>query len=348
MPNLNVTAFTAALKSNFWQAWEETAEPAPNDPFTIEIGSTTRIENYPNWTPAPAMQEWDGTNDYGTMSSYVYQLENRTYRAAVMIRVQDLDDDQTGALVKKPQELATKAKYLKSREVMKCLAAGQTGTFTADGTVYGPSFDGLNFFANRTGTNGFGTGNNLLSSYTTLDHSSGSGTANTTYNLIALYHGPMTKTLKPMVWQNRSGPKFMTNVGTPQEDESMQARMWATLRGRAGYGIWYNAVWQPFLGLPNVSEIQIGFQAMEAAFRTFQLPKSRSTSFGEYLFEQTTFNTNCLTMAGSTALATVLRQALNQDWAPQSLNISGAVASPVATSNQFKGFAGYLVSNYLN
>lgn len=337
MFNVQVSAFTAALKSNFWQAWEETAKVAPSDDFTTIIPSTTRIENFVNWTPAPAMQEWDGSNDYGTITDYVYSLKNKIYRAGVMMTVPDLDDDQTGALQKKPQELAVKAKKLPPRQVMKALAAGTTTL----------AFDNTNFFA---GAHNFGAGNNSLTQIATADSSSGSPTSGTVFKLFALYFGPGTESLKPMVWLHRSGPDFRTNAGTDQSDESLQVRSWATIRGVAGYGIWFNAIYQPFLGLPSTSEMHNGFAAIESAFRTFQLPKSRQTADGEYVHEQTTFSSENLYLAGSTALAEPLRTALNNDWAPHSVGVAGGGAGvqTVADTNRFKGFAKYLVSAYLN
>lgn len=318
---------------------------APSEPFTTQLPSTTRIENYPNFTPAPAMQEWDGANDYGTIASYMYSLENKTYRASLMMRVFDLDDDQTGALQTKPKELAIKAKKFPHREVMKALASGTTGSFS-DGTSYGLGFDGTAFFASA---HNFGSGSNLLSTYNTTAYQGGSGDT-TAYQICALYHGEGTDTLKPMVWQQRSGPEFRTNSGTDQSDESLQVRSWATLRGRAGYGIWYNAIRQPINGKPNISEMHEIFSNIEAQFRTFQLPKYRATTFGEYVHEQTQFSSSNLTLCGSTGLAEVLRQALTQDWAPQGGAVSiGGTASVgnVATSNNYKGWANYLVSAYL-
>jgi phage major head subunit gpT-like protein len=343
--NQQVSALTAALRANFWKAWEDTAVVAPSDVFTSVLPSSTRIENYPNFTPAPAMQEWDGANDYGTISSYIYSIENKVYRASLMMRVYDLEDDQTGALQTKPKELAIKAKKLPHREVMKALASGQTGSFT-DGTSYGAGFDGTYFFAS---SHNFGTGSNLMSAYNTVAYNGGTGDT-TAYNLYFLYHGPGTETLKPMIWQQRSGPEFRTNAGTDQSDESLQVRSWATLRGRAAYGIWYNAVKQPINGKPNVSEMHEIFSNVEARFRTFQLPKFRAVTFGEYVHEQTQFSSSSLTIAGSTGLAEVLRQALTQDWAPQAgaAAIGGNTAvGNVATTNNYKGWAGYMVSNFL-
>lgn len=341
-----ISAFTAALRSNFWLAWQETAVVAPNDPFTSELASTTRIENYPNFGPAPAMQEWDGSNDYGTVSDYVYSVENRLYRASLLINKLNLDDDQTGVLASKPKELAIKAKKLKSREVMKCLASGVTGTFS-DGTVYGPSFDGLNFFATRTGANGFGTGQPNLATYNTIAYNNGAGDTST-HQIIAVYHGPGVEDLKPMFWQHRAGPDFRTNAGTDQEDESLQCRMWATMRGRAGYGYWMHVSRQFINGLPNQAEVHNIFSLMEAGFRSYQLPKSRSTSFGEYVHEQSDFNAGNLTVCGDTALSEVLRTALDNDWSAQNIGTSSTNTNTVATTNRFKGWGRRLISSYLN
>ncbi len=291
------------------------------------------------------MQEWDGANDYGTIASYIYSIENKIYRASVMMRVYDLDDDQTGGLQQKPKELAVKAKKFPHREIMKALASGQTGTFAADGTSYGLGFDGTAFFA---AAHNFGSGSNLMTTYNTLANTGGGD--NTAYQICALYHGEGTGTLKPMVWQQRSGPEFRTNSGTDQSDESLQVRSWATIRGRAAYGIWYNAIKQPILGKPNISEMHEIFSNIEARYRTFQLPKYRAVTFGEYVHEQTQFNSGSLTLAGSTGLAEVLRQALTQDWAPQGGAVSiGGTASVgnVATSNNYKGWANHVVSAFL-
>ena len=339
-----VTALTGALRSNFWQAWKETAVVCPNEPFTTRLTSTTRIENWPQFTPAPAMQEFDGSNDYGTISSYIYSIQNKVYSTALMFDLYDLEDDQTGALAKKPAELAMKAKLLENREVMKCLASGRTGTFPGDGTVYGATFDGLNFFANRTGTNGFGTGNNVMPTYTSVSNGSGD---TSTHQIIGIYHGPQCMSLKPLIWQHRAGPTFRTNAGSDQSDESLQVRMWARVRGKAAYGIWYTAILQPILGKPNQAEVNDILANMEATWRTFQLPKSRSTSFGEYVFEQTEFDSSNTTYATDTALSQVMRVVLTEGFV--GVNIPQTSGNnTVAITGSWKGRGNLVVSAYLN
>lgn len=340
----NVSVMTAQLRSNFFLGWQETAETADYKSFTTTVGSTTRIENYFNMTPAPSMERFHGVTNYGSVSSYIYSLENWPFRVGLRFDLDDWDDDQSGGLAKKPKELAVKGQKKVSRELFKCLAAGVNGTYKKTGEVYGATFDTQFYFANRTGANGFGTGNNLLSTFTTADHTSGSATANTTYNLVALYHGPECGDLLPMLWQNRAGVKFRTNVGTWQSEEANEVRMFAHMRGRAGFGIWQWSVLQPILGLPNTSEMHTIYAAIENAYRTFQLPKSKSSAEGEYVFEQVKFSDSNLMFAASTGLSEALRTSLQQDLTFQAVGTTVAAA----TSNRFKGFAAYTLSAYLN
>ncbi len=354
MTGVQVSALTAELKKNFWLAWEAYSKQPKTEVFMTRIPSKSRIENYINWSPPNPPTRFNGITDYGTFSSYVYSLPNIKWRSAFEIPTDDFDDDQTGALAKKPGDLVKMFKTLEPREMFALLSAGVTGTSHEPGGVagqlYGVSFDTLNFFANRTGGTGFGTGNNLLTTIVTNDHSSGSATANVIYNVISLYHGPMCGDLKPVFWQDRSSAKFHTNAGTEQSDEASMIRGWCEQRGAAGYGIWYNAILQPFQGLPNVVEMHTAFQGIENAYRTFQLPQANSATAPYFLFEQEDFSTSNLMLACSPALATIVRQALHGEWIPQGVFLGPANTLPaaVADMNRFDGWADYCVSNYLN
>lgn len=327
-----VGALTASLKSEFWRAWEETAKPAPWESFTTIVPSTTRIENYINGTPVPGMTEWMGHRNYGTVDTFIYSIRNKTFHNGFLANLDDVEDDQVGFLTSKPRQLVIRAKKFPGRAVLKLLSQG-TSTL---------AFDGANFYA---GSHLFGTGNNSLT-FATADSLTSSATHATIYNLHGLYYGD--DVLKPLAWQNRSGPKFETNSGTPQSLESRQIRWWCDLRGAPFFGYWWNAVYTAITGLPTITEMHSIYQAMEAAFRTFTLPKTISTEDGEYVHEQTEFSADSLFLAGGTPLAELLRQSLNQDWTPQSVQVSAGVTNTVATTNLWKGYARYLVSAFLN
>jgi len=328
-----VGALTARLRSEFWKAWEETAVAAPWEDYSSILPSTTRIENFINATPVPGMSEWFGHRNYGKIDSFLYQIRNKTFHNGFLASLEDLEDDQVGLLTSKPKELVIRAKKFPGRAVMKLMSQGTS-------TV---AFDGANFFAS---SHNFGSGNNSLT-FTTADSTSGSSTSGNTYKLVSLTYGDSM--LKPMIWQNRSGPDFETNSGTPQSKESRQVRWWCDLRGAPAFGYWWNSVYTAISGLPTVAEMHSIYQQIESAYRTFQLPKTISTEDGEYVHEQTLFTQANHTMAGSTGIAEPLRQSLNQDWVPQTIG-GGQGTNPqtVATMNNYKGFAKYVVSAFLN
>jgi phage major head subunit gpT-like protein len=328
-----VSALVASLKSEFWKAWEETAEPAPWEKFTTIVPSTTRIEHFINASPVPGMSEWFGHRNYGKVDSFIYSIRNKTFHNGFLAMLEDVEDEQTGFLAAKPRQLVERAKKFPGRAVLKLLSQGTTT----------PCFDGTNFFAT---SHTFGTANNLQT-FTTADAGTSSATHANTYNLVALYHG--NSVLKPLLWQNRSGPDFQTNAGSTQSRESRQVRWWCDLRGAPAFGYFWDAILCQITGLPSITEMHAIYQNMETAFRTFQLPKTIATEDGEYVHEQTQFSSDNLCLAGSTGLVELLRQSLNQDWTPQSAaNAGGTGVGTVATTNLWKGFASYIVSAFLN
>lgn len=330
-----VSALTAALKSEFWQAWQETAKPAPWEEFTTVVPSTTKIENFINFTPVPGLSEWLGVRNYGQVDSFVYSVRNKTFSNGIKAFLEDIEDDQTGGLMSKPKELVIRAKKYPGRAVLKLLGQGMGSPIALASGAAINAFDGLPFFANRaSGSAGFGVGNNSLN----FQAPSGDGKP---YNLVALFYGDSA--LKPLAWQNRSGPDFETNAGTPQSKESRQVRWWCDLRGAPFWGYWWNAVGVQITNTPTVADMHAIYSAIEAAFRTFQLPKTISTEDGEYVHEQTVLGADNLYLAGSTYLAEQMRQSLSQDWSPQNVG-----ANTVATTNNWKGWAKYVVSRFLD
>ena len=317
-----VSFLTAALRMEFNRAYNATAKPAPYERFTLQIPSTAKIEHYVWMTPVPGIAEFAGHRRFGQVASTKYSVENKDWDSSFTIPRTTLDDDQTGGFMLKPRELAMFARKFPGRRVLKKLSLGKVDL----------GFDGTAMFAN---SHAIGTGDNLLA----FDGASNDGLA---HNLVALHHGGE---LKPLIWQNRQGPDFETDGGTPQSKEAKLIKYWIDLRGEAAYGYWWDAVYVDITDTPSVIEMHAIIAAIEAAFRTFRLPQAISEQDGEYIHEQETFSTDNLTLVGSTGLADVLRHALGESWAPTTnLPATGAVAA----TNRFVGFANWMVSAYLN
>jgi len=309
------------------------AEPVKYQKFTTKLPSTTRIENHGLFTLVPGFQLWSGYRTYGDIDSFIYSVMNEVYHSEFMATLEDVEDEQTGGLLRKPAQLVEKGKIFPSRMVMKALAAG-TGTL---------AFDGLDFIATgvRTSTaSGYGVGDNLL---TTKTCASGDGKS------LALYGMYCRPDLKPLIWQDRTPVEFHTNSGTPDMWESRQVRWWADLRGAAAYGFWFDVVKQPITNTPNITEMFDILQNIENAMRSFTLPKTASTEDGEYVHEQVEFTAENFMYAGSVPLAPLLRQILNQEWIPQAGigATGGGTGTTAGTTNLWKGCGDYVVSNFL-
>lgn len=329
---------TAHLKSEFWKAWDQVAKPAPWKDFTTIVPSTTKIENFINATPVPGFQRWNGMRNYGQVDTFIYQVRNETWHTEIAAKLEDIEDDQTGILAQQPRFMSEKGKEFPGRLVLKltgqalgspiALGSGQLGNLNA--------FDGVPFFGVRPGAGGagFGVGTNLIS------YASQSGDGKT-YNLVGLYYG--NEFLKPLCWQQRSGPEFETNAGSPQSKESRLVKWWVDLRGMPFFSYWWNAVGVTITGTPNVAEMHAIYAAMLAAFRTFRAPLTVSTEDGEYFHEQAIFDSSNLYLVGSTYLSEQLRQSTGEAWIPQ--NVGG---NSVSTTNPWAGFAKWTVSRFLD
>lgn len=333
-----VSALTAQLKSEFWKGWDQVGTPMPWEGFTTIIPSTTRIENYLNYSPTPSMSLWRGHRSYAQVDSFVQSIRNEMFHTEIKASLDDVEDDQTGGLVAQSKYLVEKAKGFPGRAgsiLMGQSAGGSVAGKIPIGASVNSVSDGLPMFSNRTAATpqAFGTGNNSLQ----FQAATGTGS----YNLVAMFTG--NSIIKAIGWQARSGPEFRTNSGDNQSSESREIRWWVDRRGAIFWGFWFHAVLMKITNLPNVAEMHLIYAAIETAFRSFQYPATTGSDIGEYPHEQTDFNSGNLQLVGSTGLGEVLRQSLSQDWAPQTVG-----ATTVPTTNSYKGWAKYLVNNLLN
>ncbi len=316
-----VGIFTTAMRAEFQNAFEASAEPAPYEAFTEIVASTARIENYTWMGPSPGIAEWVGHRRYGHLDAIKYIVENKEFDAAFEVLLRDIEDDQTGGYLRKPKELALRAKLFPGRYVVKNLALGASLS----------CFDGSSFFAN---SHNIGTGDN------TIAYTSSGSSDSATLKLACLYAGGP---LKPMLWQNRKPPKFMDTSGTPASSEIKTVKYWIDLEGNFAFGYWHDAILVTITNTPDVSDFQEILRQVMTRFRSFQLPKSASSEDGEYIHEQTRFTGANFQLVGSTALEIIADQSLNQDWVPQNIG-----SNTVATTNVMKGKATFTPSAFFD
>ncbi len=315
-----VGIFTTRMRSEFQIAYQAVAEPARWERFTQVIPSDARIEHYTWMSPSPGLARYKGYRRLGKVEPIRYSVENKEFDASFEVLRRDVEDDQTGGYSLKPKELAARARLFPGRWSLKTLALG---------TTTGLCFDGTAFFAN---SHTIGTGDNLLT---------GTGTANSdglSYRMALLYHGGP---LKPLIWQNRKGPDFRTDAGTPQADFAKMLRYWIDLEGESAFGYWWDACHYTWTNLPSVTDMHKAFGEMVAAMRGFKLPTSIASDDGEYIHEQTEFQSASCTLVVTPALERVAYQAVNAEWIPVLVS-----ATPVANTNLYRGFAEIVPTNF--
>jgi phage major head subunit gpT-like protein len=315
MPANNiVNLFTAAMQSKFINAYEATAEVAPIEKALEVLPSSARIENYAWLSPTPAIAQYKGHRRFGNIGGINYRVENLEYDASFEVLMRDVEDDQVGGYMKKPAELAEKAKKFPNRLALTALSANST------------CFDGTAFFAD---SHTIGSGDNNLAK----DCASNDGVTHYLYALV------VNKAIKPLVYQDRKPPRMETDADTKEALKTKVARYWVDMEGAIAYGHWWDAVKVTITDTPTVTEVQSIFADVETALRGFTLPKNLTADAAEYPNEQLEFTPNNVLFCCSTKIANLVRTVLQSDT---------IVSGSAAITNIYKGFGSLCVSAILN
>lgn len=183
-------------------------------PLAMRVKSTTRTEHYPWLGLAPAMREWLGDRVAKAMSAYEYSITNRKFESTIVIKRDDVDDDLTGMLSGIFEEMGKTAAMQPDKLLAEALVAG-TST---------PGYDGVPFFSTAHPVEGSSNQSNA-----------DLGDSNPRWYMVDL-----SKSIKPLVYQERRAPEFQTF--TSLKDENVFKRdefVWGTsLRSNVGYGLW--------------------------------------------------------------------------------------------------------------
>jgi phage major head subunit gpT-like protein len=308
-----IDIFTQALNTAFVNGYDAVIDPPPIDKCITEVPSKGRVENYPWLFPPPLMHQWKGYRQYAKLGETNYRVPNVTYTAEFEIMKEDLDDDQIGGWKKQAAQLGQGAKIWRSIQTQITLANGQTTG----------CFDGTNFFA---GSHTIGTGNNIFTATT----ASADGLTHAMVGLIIA-----NNMVKPLLWQNRDGPNFMSDAGSEASQKSRMVKNWSDLRGAAAFGFWWDAILCKFANTPTVAEIQTALGTMNARFRQFTYPKNLASDPNQYVHGQISFTASTLVIVFSSLIEHVVRQALT-------------LSLIANTENYFKGFADLVCSGYLD
>jgi phage major head subunit gpT-like protein len=218
----NLGILTTGVRTAFRDALINARARADWMKVASSVPSSTLTETYPWLSNFPKMEEWIGTRTFKTLSEHQYTLVNKVWQASVELLLQQIEDDQFGAIT--PQ--AASAGDSAERFIDELLFGG----LFANAFTTGLCYDGTPFIG--AAHKGRGTTSNLV------PVPAGQDAVDPWFLL------DTTMPLKPFFWQERKAPEIEF-IGQPFSGPRVERRsvLWSVeRRGNAGYGIWQMAV----------------------------------------------------------------------------------------------------------
>ena len=209
--NLSVlyTAFNAAFRSGFGQA------PEDHKVFTMDVPSSTRVEEHGWLGQFPSLREWVGERVIRGIEEHGYRVANKKFESTIEVARDDIEDDQYGVYNPMFEELGRSAAAHPCELIYGGLKAG----FATE------CFDGQYFFDTDHPV-ADGTQSNL--------DVAGADTANFWYLLDA------SRAIKPMMFQRRR-PYDLKRIDDPQNPDVFKRDVFfygVDARCAPAYGLW--------------------------------------------------------------------------------------------------------------
>jgi len=228
------------LNTTYSAAFRKGLDIAPTNlsaPFTMEVPSQGPVNKYPFLGAFRGFREWVGPRIFNQLQSYSYVIENKLWEDGFEMNRVEIEDDQVGLYSTIAQELGVEAQKQRDQVIFDLIINGGT-------TV---CYDGQPFFdtAHPVGT-------------TTFSNDLG-GAAEAWYLFDA------SRTVKPLIFQNRLPPEFTAKTSSNDESVFLEDifRWGARIRNNAGFGIPQTAV------RSNEPLTEATYLAAKAAMRSF-------------------------------------------------------------------------------
>lgn len=190
------------------------------------IPSTTKSNTY-GWLGAmPSFREWVGARQFQSLKEHGYAIVNKTFESSVEVSRDDIEDDNLGIYKPAVQELAREGGLFPDELVFGLL---KDGFSTA-------CFDGQNFFDADHPVNEKHDGSGADVSVANIK-------VNASYTGEPWYLLDTSRSLKPLIWQNRRSLNLTTKFNPNDESVFVNNtfQFGADLRGNAGFGFWQMA-----------------------------------------------------------------------------------------------------------
>ncbi len=216
----NIRFLNTSYRASYQRAFQGVRPLWPR--FTTEVPSATKKNLFAWLGQFPSFREWIGDRQILSVKANGYEIENKDYEATVAVKRNDIDDDQWAVYGPLMEEMGLTAAQFPDQMLFALLNNG----FTIE------CYDGQPFFDadHPVGIQG----QNTVQSVSNLQ--SGSGPA---WFLLDINHA-----LKPLIWQWRKKPEFVTKVDPRTSDRVFMSKEFAygvDCRAGEGFGFWQMA-----------------------------------------------------------------------------------------------------------
>lgn len=210
-----------SLKAEFQGAFDG-AETA-YEKIATTVPSTTAGNTYGWLGQFPDMREWVGDRVLKSMVASAYQIQNKDWESAIIVKRTDIEDDNLGIYKPLAAESGRAARVKPDQLVFELLKAGAT-TLCYDGQYF---FDTDHpTYANVDGTGAVTTISNVTAG------------ANPAWYLL-----DCSRAIKPLIYQNRKSAVFTAMTKDDDEEVFMRNnyRFGIDSRSNVGFGFWQMA-----------------------------------------------------------------------------------------------------------
>ena len=232
-----LTAITSAFRKEF-QSGLDSVNPSYTA-IAMTIPSSTATNTYGWLGKFPQMREWVGQRQIGRMEKQAMSLDNKKFEATVSVERTDIEDDQVGMYRPMMAAMGESAAALPDTLVWSLLKKGKTTL----------CYDGQNFFD--------------------TDHPVSNLTVGTDNDAPSWYLVDDTKTMKPLIFQDRTAPEFETKFDPAKSDKVFMEDVYlygSRRRCNAGFGLWQlmHMAEKTALTRKNITDIIVKMQKIKA------------------------------------------------------------------------------------
>lgn len=215
-----------ALNTNYKREFQA-AYTAANSKYKMiatVVKSSTKSNTYGWLGKYPKFREWIGPRVFNDLKAHSYVIENLPFESSVAIDRDDIEDDNLGTYAPLMQEMGYSAATYPDEMVFPLLKAGfETACY-----------DGQNFFD---------------TDHPVYENVDGSGAVETVSNMQVGTGEPWyllntTRPLKPIIFQERKPPDFVTHNDPRNSDHvflNKEYRYGVDARSNVGFGFWQQA-----------------------------------------------------------------------------------------------------------